>query len=45
MIAPMKKFVLVLLDADAAAAPLQLRKLGIAHLERIEGEGKTCAAL
>jgi V/A-type H+-transporting ATPase subunit I len=45
MIAPMKKFVLVLLDSDAAAAPLQLRKLGIAHLERIEGEGKTCAAL
>jgi V/A-type H+-transporting ATPase subunit I len=45
MIAPMKKFVLVLLDGDAAVAPLQLRKLGIAHLERIEGEGKTCAAL
>lgn len=45
MIAPMKKFVLVLFESDAAAAPLQLRKLGIAHLERIEGEGKTCAAL
>jgi len=45
MIAPMKKFILVLLDGDAASAPYQLRALGIAHLERIEGEGKTCAAL
>ncbi len=45
MIVPMKKFILVLLDSDAATAPLHLRKLGIAHLEKIEGEGKTCAAL
>jgi len=45
MIVPMKRFVLVLLDKDAFAAPLQLRKLGIAHVERFESSGEGCAAL
>ena len=45
MIAPMKKFVLVILDKDRFKAPLQLRKLGIAHVERFQASGESCAAL
>lgn len=45
MIAPMKRFILVLLGKDAHDAPLHLKKLGIAHLEKFESSGKTCADL
>ena len=45
MIAPMKKFLLVLLGKDAQSAPLQLRKLGIVHIEKFESRGESCAAL
>ena len=45
MIAPMKKFLLVLLNQDLHDAPLQLRKLGIAHIQRFESTGENCAAL
>jgi V/A-type H+/Na+-transporting ATPase subunit I len=42
MIAPMKKFLLVLLEKDLANAPLQLRKLGIAHPEKFEVGSAAC---
>lgn len=45
MIAPMKKFLLVMLDKDSSAAPTQLRKLGIAHVEQFESKGESCSAL
>lgn len=45
MIVPMKRFILILLDKDARSAPLQLRRLGIAHVERFESAGEDCAAL
>jgi V/A-type H+-transporting ATPase subunit I len=45
MIAPMKKFVLVILDKERFKAPLQLRKLGVAHVERFQASGEGCAAL
>ena len=45
MIAPMKKFLLVLMEKDARAAPLYLRKLGIVHLERFQSSGESCATL
>ncbi len=45
MIAAMKKFFLVILDRERHAAPLQLRKLGIAHVERFQSSGDSCANL
>lgn len=45
MIAPMKKFLLVLLNKDLREAPLQLRKLGIAHIQKFESSGENCATL
>jgi len=45
MIAPMEKFILVVLEDDTAAAPLQLRKLGIAHVDSLAGAGEAYAAL
>jgi len=45
MIAAMKKFFLVILDRERHAAPLQLRKLGIAHVERFQSSGASCANL
>jgi len=45
MIAPMNKFVLVILEKDRHRAPLQLRKLGIAHVERFQASGESCASL
>ena len=45
MIAAMKKFFLVLLDKDVHKAPLHLRRLGIAHLEKFASSGETCAGL
>ncbi|HWR11257.1 MAG TPA: V-type ATPase 116kDa subunit family protein [Rectinemataceae bacterium] len=41
----MKKFLLVLMEKDARAAPLYLRKLGIVHLERFQSLGESCATL
>jgi len=45
MIAAMKKFFLVLMDKDVHKAPLHLRRLGIAHLEKFASSGGTCASL
>jgi V/A-type H+-transporting ATPase subunit I len=45
MIAPMKKFLLVLLEKDVHGAPLHLRRLGIVHVEKFESSGETCASL
>lgn len=45
MIAPMNKFVLVILKKDRYKAPLQLRKLGIAHVERFQTSDESCASL
>ncbi len=45
MIAPMKNFLLVLLNKDLREAPLQLRKLGIAHIQKFESSGENCATL
>ncbi len=45
MIAAMKKFTLVLLDHDSHEAPLHLRKLGIAHVEKFESSGEHCSTL
>lgn len=45
MIAPMKKFWLVLLEKDVDKAPLYLRKLGIAHVENFESSGEACEEL
>lgn len=45
MIAAMKKFFLVVLDKDVHNAPLHLRRLGIAHLEKFESSGESCLSL
>ncbi|TXT42835.1 MAG: V-type H+-transporting ATPase subunit I, partial [Spirochaetes bacterium] len=45
MIARMKKFLLIILNADSPQVPAQVRKLGIAHIEQFESKGDTCAAL
>jgi V/A-type H+-transporting ATPase subunit I len=45
MIAAMKKFILVLLDRDSHDAPLHLRTLGIAHVEKFESSGEHCASI
>ena len=45
MIAPMEKFILVVLESDAAATPVQLRKLGIAHVDSLAGSGEAFASL
>ena len=45
MIVPMKKFLLVLLSKDLHSAPLQLRKLGIAHITKFQSSGESCAVL
>jgi V/A-type H+-transporting ATPase subunit I len=42
MIAPMKKFFLVVLDSDSRKAPHDLRRLGIAHVDNFESSGETC---
>lgn len=45
MIAPMKKFTMVVWGPDARHAPRQLRALGVAHVEHLKGSGEGCAAL
>lgn len=40
MIAPMKRFTIVMTSHDIDSAPGYLRKLGIAHLEPLAGEGQ-----
>lgn len=45
MIAPMKKFLLVILDKDLHSAPQQLKKLGILHMQKFASSGESCAAL
>ena len=45
MIVPMKKFYLIVLDKDRESAPERLRKLGIAHVEELQGSGETYQAL
>jgi len=45
MIVPMKKFYLIVLDSDVAAMPARLRKLGIAHVESLQGTGETYQSL
>ena len=45
MIAPMKKFLLVLLNKDVQEAPLFLRKLGIAHIQKFDRSGENCSSL
>ncbi len=45
MIAPMKKFLLILLNKDVHAAPIYLRKLGIVHIEKFQSSGESCSAL
>ena len=45
MIVPMKKFYLIVLDKDRKSAPERLRKLGVAHVEELQGSGETYQAL
>lgn len=45
MIVPMRKFYLIVLDKDRKSAPVHLRKLGIAHVEELQGSGETFQAL
>lgn len=45
MIVPMKKFYLIVLDKDRESAPERLRKLGVAHVEELQGSGETYQAL
>ncbi|PKL05063.1 MAG: hypothetical protein CVV53_08660, partial [Spirochaetae bacterium HGW-Spirochaetae-9] len=45
MIAAMKKFFLVVMDKDVHKAPLHLRRLGIAHLEKFASSSETCASI
>lgn len=45
MIVPMKKFYLVVLDRDRHSAPSALRKIGVAHVEELQGSGETCRTL
>ncbi|MGI5172169.1 ATPase [Treponema sp. OMZ 840] len=41
MIVPMKKISLVVLDAERKKALQKLRKLGLVHIEEVEGRGET----
>jgi len=41
MIVPMKKISLVVLDAERKKALQKLRKLGLVHIEEVEGKGET----
>lgn len=45
MIVPMKKFYLIVLDKDREKVPERLRKLGIAHIEELQGRGETYQSL
>ncbi|MGB9685084.1 MAG: V-type ATP synthase subunit I [Rectinema subterraneum] len=45
MIVPMKKFYLIVLDKDRESAPERLRKLGVAHVEELQGSGETYQTL
>ncbi|MCE1196081.1 hypothetical protein LWX53_06245 [bacterium] len=45
MIAAMEKFILVVLGSDATATPVQLRKLGIAHVDSLAGSGEAYSTL
>lgn len=45
MIAPMKKFLLVVLESDMATMPEKLAKLKVAHVEPFSSSGETCATL
>lgn len=40
MIVPMKKFYLIVLDKDRQTLPERLRKLGVAHVEELQGRGE-----
>lgn len=40
MIAPMKRFTIVVTSHDIDSAPIYLRKLGIAHIEPLIGTGQ-----
>ncbi len=45
MIVPMKKFYLIVLDKDRRSVPERLRKLGVAHVEELQGSGETYQTL
>ncbi|MCK9171030.1 MAG: ATPase [Treponema sp.] len=45
MIVPMKRVSLVILEKEKLEALAELRKLGVVHLDRIEGSGEKLAAL
>lgn len=45
MIVPMKKVSLVILEKDKSTSLKKLRKLGVVHLERLEGAGEELATL
>lgn len=45
MIVPMKKFYLIVLDKDRKNVPKRLRKLGVAHIEELQGSGETYQSL
>jgi V/A-type H+-transporting ATPase subunit I len=45
MIVPMKKFYLIVLDKDRGNVPERLRKLGVAHVEELQGSGETYQSL
>ena len=43
MIVPMKKVSLVILDKEKKEALKTLRKIGVVHLEKVEGKGEVLA--
>ncbi len=45
MIVPMKKFYLIVLDKDRTKVPERLRKLGVAHVEELQGRGEAYQSL
>jgi V/A-type H+/Na+-transporting ATPase subunit I len=45
MIVPMKKVSIVILERERQEALVQLRRLGVVHLDRVEGAGEKLAAL
>ena len=45
MIVPMKKFYLIVLNTDRRNMPERLRKLGVAHIEELQGRGETYEGL
>ena len=44
MIVPMKKVSLVVLNKERKEALTQLKKVGVVHLEQVEGKGEQLAA-